>query len=240
MQQYFMDTKVQLQQSFLFSKEQGHHIKNVLRMKEKEVVKVVDSMGNPFYAQIMYEGKEVQGYCVEALERKENKVKITLIQGMIKKDKWDFLLQKVCELGVDQIIPMISSRTIVKVEKDDHKKLERYNKIALEACEQCKRDSIVQVEAPIAFKECVAHKKQLSIVAYEEADFASAKLKDLLQQHQDINEIVYVIGSEGGFSKEEIAYLEEHGFIRASLGERILRAETAAISVVNTTMYEYE
>lgn len=240
MQQYFINQQIQIDSLFSFDKEQAHHIKNVLRMKENEMVKVVDSLENPFYATITFQDKEVLGKCTEALVKKAETVKITLIQGMIKKDKWDFLIQKACELGVHQIIPMISSRSVVKVEKQDHKKIERYNKIALEACEQCKRDSIAHVEEPISFKEIIHYKKSLNIVAYEDADHTSQSLKTLLQSQRDVHEIVYVVGSEGGFSKDEVAYLVENGFHCVSLGSRILRAETAAISLINTTMYEYE
>lgn len=240
MQQYFIDEQIKVNDIITFSKEQANHIQKVLRMNTNDVVKVVDALGMPFYASIFFEDKKVYAKISEVIERVEEKIKITLIQGMIKKEKWEFLIQKCCELGVGKIIAMISSRTIVKVDKEDHKKIERYNKIALEACEQCKRDSLVKVEAPIRFKDIPAYKSELNIIAYEDADFKSERLKDVLEAHKHIKSITYVIGSEGGFAKEEVDTLKAEGFICVSLGKRILRAETAAMSVVNITHYHLD
>lgn len=239
MQQYFIEQNATLDGIVVFDKEQSHHIQRVLRMKENDIVKVVDCDGSAFLAEIYYDGN-VYGKCIKALESRKEKPEITLVQGMIKKDKWDFLIQKVCEVGVNHIIPMISSRTIVKVSKEDKNKIERYNKIALEACEQCKRETLVDVSTPIAFKDIIKYKKELNIIAYEDADFKASSLKNVLRENKDVESILYVIGSEGGFSKEEVAYLCENGFTCVSLGERILRAETAAISIVNATRYEFD
>lgn len=239
MQQYFIDEKAQLNKTIIFSKEQSHHISRVLRMHDDDIVKVVDCEQNAFLVKIKI-NKEVQGLCFEQLESRIEIPEITLVQGMIKKDKWDFLIQKCCEVGVNHIIPMISSRTIVKVSKEDKAKIERYNKISLEACEQCKRETLVDVSNPISFKDIVKHKKELNVIAYEDADFKAAPLKKILQENKDVKSILYVIGSEGGFSKEEVAFLCNEGFYCVSLGERILRAETAAISIVNVTRYEFD
>ncbi len=240
MQQYFVTETLNLHQPFAFDKEQANHIQKVMRMNENEIVKVVDQDKQPFFVTIQYNGKEVLGNPVEALDKQEDKVKVTIVQGMIKKEKWEFLIQKCCELGVHQIVPMISSRTIVKVDVNDTKKLERYNKIALEACEQCKRDSLVEVKTPIRFKEIEAYKSELNIVAYESITSHSLQLKEVLQTHPEVTSITYVIGSEGGFSEEEVAQLVNQGFQCVTLGKRILRAETAAMAVVNITQYELD
>ena len=239
MQQYFIEEKAQLNKIVHFSKEQSHHISRVLRMKDDDIVKIVDPNGEAFLVKLEV-NNEVVGLCFDQLESKIETPEITLVQGMIKKDKWDFLIQKCCEVGVNHIVPMISSRTIVKVGKEDKNKIDRYNKIALEACEQCKRETLVDVNEPIAFKNIINLKKELNIIAYEDANFKAAPLKKVLQEHKDVKSILYVIGSEGGFSKEEVDFLCKEGFYCVSLGERILRAETAAISIVNATRYEFD
>ena len=239
MQQYYIEEKANLNETITFNKEQSHHIARVLRMKDDDVVKVVDPYQNAFLVKLKV-AKEVEGICFEKLETRVETPFITLVQGMIKKDKWDFLIKKTCEVGVNEIIPMISSRCIVKITKEDKNKMDRYNKIALEACEQCKRESLVHVKDPISFKEIIKNKKELNIIAYEDADFKAAPLKSLLQANKDVKSILYVIGPEGGFSKEEVDTLVKEGFYCVSLGERILRAETAAISVVNATRYEFD
>lgn len=238
MQQYFINDKIHKEQEVYFSKEQAHHIKRVLRMKDNGVVKVVDIEGNPFLVELVVMD-EVFGKVVEVLKKQTPKKRIYLFQGMIKGERWDYVIQKACELGVYQIIPVISSRTIVKISDKIDKKVERYNKIALEACEQSRQDHLVEVLAPIPFKEIVNFKKDFNLVAYEDADVSSAKLKDVLANN-DCDDIAVVIGSEGGFSKEEVAYLNANGFLSVSLGERILRAETAAMATINSILFYYE
>ncbi len=240
MQQYFIQNEIKLNDIITFNDEQSHHISRVLRMKEASVVKVVDIHKQAFLTRLFYEDKVVKGNVYEHLEDNSSSFTITLIQGMIKKDKWDFLIQKCSELGVTNIVPMISSRTIVKIDKEDTKKLERYNKIALEACEQCKRNDLVQILNPIKFKDSIHYKSDLNIVAYEDAEVQALHIKKTLQQHPNISSITFVVGSEGGLSKDEVNYLVEHDFHCVSLGNRILRAETAAMMVVNVSNYHYE
>ncbi len=240
MQQYFIDKPLRLNDTICFDKEQSHHILRVLRMKENSVVKIVDSNQEGFLSHIIYDNSEVRANLVESLETHGSNVSITLIQGMIKKDKWDFLIQKCCELGVTRIIPMSSSRTIVKVDKEDTKKIERYNKIALEACEQCKRNDLVVVEAPIKFKEIIHYKSELNMIAYEDAQVESLHIKKTLEANPSVSSITFIVGSEGGFAANEVDYLIENDFTCVSLGHRILRAETAAMMVVNVANYHYE
>ncbi len=239
MQQYFLHNQSN-GDTYRFDAEQTHHIKKVLRMKEGSIVKIVDASYNPFLASIYEENGVLFAKVVEALQKEDKPLEVQLVQGLIKKDKWDFMIQKCCELGVDTIIPMQSSRSIVKVEKDDHKKLQRYNKIALESCEQSKRDTLAQVLPTIAFKEIKNYKKQLNIIAYEDHHVSSKPLKEVLLAHPHIQSICIVIGSEGGFATHEVEQLIQEGFICVSLGKRILRAETAAMSVVNICNYHYE
>lgn len=240
MQQYFINEKIDPNQILYFSKEQENHISKVLRMREGEIVKVVDTEFQPYLAKIHFHEKQLYASIFEKLKKQEENLKITLIQGMIKKEKWELLIQKCCELGVTDIVPMISSRTVVKVSKDDLKKKERYNKIALEACEQCKRDSLVKVATPIRYHDITKYKSELNIIAYEEADFESMSLKQLLNQYPEVKSITFIIGSEGGFSQAEVEYAKESGFLCVSLGKRILRAETAAMAVVNITHYHLD
>lgn len=240
MQQCFIDESIKLNEEFQFSKEQAHHLGTVLRMRNGDMVKIVDGDFEPYYVTLRFENKNAYGLPYEKLNKVEEKIEIRLIQGMIKKDKWDFLIQKCCELGVSTIVPMISSRTIVRIDEKDGKKLERYNKIAKEACEQCKRDTLVQVKNPISFKNILEYKSDLNIVAYEDQTYNSSFIKNILIHNPNVKTITFVIGSEGGFTVDEIEYLVDNGFQCASLGSRILRAETAAMYVVGTTMFQYE
>ena len=163
--------------------------------------------------------------------------------GLIKGDKWDLLIQKACELGVEQIIPFTSSRCVVKnkAEKQD-KKLTSWNKIAKEACEQCKRSALVKVHAPIPFAELTkwTQPNALKLIAYEDADLEGQHLASLLAQHKKPSHVLIVIGAEGGFAKEEVELLRQHDFACVSLGGRILRAETAAFYALSVISFYYE
>lgn len=242
MQQYFIEEETSVGQNVQLNKEQAHHITNVMRMREFERIRIVDTQEQMFFAKVQFKEKAVFAQIEETIEdRTRTNVTITLAQGLIKGEKWDYLLQKSAELGVSKLVPFTSSRCVVKTkdEKQD-KKLARWNKILLEACEQCKRSTLVELVAPTTLSELSEHRSQLNLLAYEDADVSSERLCDILMSHRNITSVTIVIGCEGGFSKEEVVQLEQSGFLRVSLGARILRAETAALSLVNTTAFFYD
>ncbi|WP_416324783.1 16S rRNA (uracil(1498)-N(3))-methyltransferase [[Eubacterium] hominis] len=242
MQQYFIDTMAHIHDEIILNEEQSHHITHVLRMRNDDVIRIADASEQMFFSHIRIEGKKVIACIDESIEdHTKSKIHLTLAQGLIKKEKWDFLLQKSAELGVDRIVPFISSRTIVK-SKDEkaEKKKQRYEKILLEACEQCKRSTLVELSDVMAYQDLIHVQADLKLIAYEDADQTSEYLKDILKQHPSITSVMVVIGSEGGFSIEEVSYLKLHGFQRVSLGARILRAETAALSTLANLTFFYE
>lgn len=242
MQQYFISKKVELHEHVVFDHEQSHHILNVMRMKQNDIIRVVDESHAIYLARIEIMKKQAGACLYECLEdHTQTAVEITLIQGMIKGEKWDFLLQKASELGASTIVPLTTKRSVVKTKEDKlDKKLERWNKICKEACEQCKRSTITEVKTPITLTSIETYKSSLNIVAYEDADFKIERLCDLLAANPSVTSITFVIGCEGGFDSEEITYLMSLGFQRVSLGARILRAETAAISIIDNTGFYYD
>lgn len=241
MQQYFINQKVKVGDTVLFNEEQIHHILHVVRMKTDDIVRISDASHSLFHVRLNLQKKHAVGIALEALEdHTKTKVEITLIQGLIKGEKWDYLIQKACELGVTRIVPFVSKRSVVKIMDDKiDKKLQRWNKIALEACEQCKRSTPVEVLAPISFRNIANYRSDMNLIAYEDADACSEKLFHVLRQEPEVQSISCVIGSEGGFEKEEVRQLIDEGFHRISLGYRILRAETAALSIINTIDFYY-
>lgn len=238
MQQYFIQANIELNELVSFNDEQSHHLKTVLKMKEESTIRLVDERQFAYFAKLRYlDGKAVALPFQLSDEVKEMQCSITLIQGMIKGEKWDWLLMKASELGVHTIVPLLSARTVVKSNEDKlDKKLARWNKITLEACEQSKRNHCVEVTPPVSLSKLSQYMQQANFVAYENADTVSSELKVLLKQSQTI---AIVIGPEGGFEDQEIEQLEAMGFKRCSLGSRILRAETAALfalSVIQTIL----
>lgn len=233
MQQVFIKEQVEVNQYVALDEKQSHHLLHVLRMKKDTCFRVVDGAGNRYMASLQIIEKEAWAKIDQKIEESaERKVKVTLLMGLIKKDKWDFCVQKSTELGVNRIVPFESKRTIVKAsEEKGDKKVQRWNKIAMEAAQQCKRDVVPEIEMPLSLKEaCVQYQSDLNLVAYESMMENSALIRDVVK---DAQSITVVIGPEGGFDESEIEFLKEKGYCCITLGKRILRAETAALYVLS-------
>ncbi|MEG0313872.1 MAG: 16S rRNA (uracil(1498)-N(3))-methyltransferase [Erysipelotrichaceae bacterium] len=238
MQQYFVNDRLDINIMNNLDKDQAHHIINVMRMKTNDLIRVVDVDSKVFLCKIHISDREVNFEAIEAIKDASiMNIKVTLIQSLIKKDKWDFLLQKTSELGVDCIVPLQSKYCVVKLNDDANKKVERWSKICTEAAEQSKRSTLVKVEQPIKLSDISLYKSDLNIIAYEAADIDTNKLSSLLLANPQIKSVTYIVGCEGGFAKEEVEYANSLGFINASLGGRILRAETAAIYLLSATNF---
>lgn len=174
----------------------------------------------------------------------EPNINIHLYMALLKGEKMDLVIQKAVELGVKEITPFISKNVVVKLdEKSKVKKQEKYQKQANEACKQCGRSDIVNINSVHEFSEVLSEVSKESIVlfAYEKED--NKKLKDILSTCDTFNvkDISVIVGTEGGFSEGEadaLKYLENVECI--SLGTRILRAETAAINLISIVMYELD
>jgi len=167
----------------------------------------------------------------EELSDNEAPVRITLYQGLPKADKLDLVVQKITELGAACIVPVKMERCVVKLdEKDGQKRRDRLSKIAREAAKQCKRGCAPEVMQPQTWKQLKddMQKHDLLLVPWEDA--AGYGMKAAHDQFPQAKDIGIVIGPEGGMSAVEVAAIEEIGAKQISLGPRILRTETAAIT----------
>lgn len=235
MQQYFYDKKID-ENHIVLNEEQNHHIKNVMRMKAGTLIRIVDTTKTVFIGEVSYQKNVEIINLTRSDENSEIGVEIVLLAGLLKKEKWEWMIQKACELGVTKIIPLNTSRTIVKLEQQDKKKIARFNKIALEACEQARRNHLVVVEDVIDFKNIKEYCSDLNFIAYE----AFSNLTSLKNNLKQCQSITIIIGPEGGFSKEEVAFALKNNYQAISLGKRILRAETASIAAINTIVNYFE
>ena len=181
---------------------------------------------------------------VEKIQTKvESNVEINLYQGLPKAEKMELIIQKTTELGIYKIIPIDMIRCVVKLdEKDQKKKIERWQKIAETASKQSKRDIIPKIENKIKIKEVIEKIKEydMFIVAYEEENNITLKqvLKDI--SNKNSYKIGILVGPEGGIDIKEIDLLRENGATIVSLGKRILRTETAPITMTSNILYELE
>ena len=151
----------------------------------------------------------------------------------------EYIIQKCVELGVHKIVPVNMKYCIAKI-KDEDKKNVRWNKISEVAAKQCKRNLIPKIEKSISFNQLLSEVKKydLAIVAYENED--NVTIKDVLVKSKKPKNIAVIIGPEGGLSIDEIEDLSKSGSKIVSLGNRILRTETAPIAVLSMINYEYE
>jgi len=213
--------------------EDIHHIIRVMRMNSNDlVVGVFDK--RKYLLKLNINNQNVLGEVVEELNNNNSSLNTTLIYGMPKNDKFELVLQKASELGISRIVPFLSERSVIKLDKKDiEKKLERWNKIVKEACEQCERLSLPIIESPIKIDELDKYKTEINLVCDENYGREKGlKLLDYLLENKNKN-ISFLVGPEGGFSSEEFDTFHQNGFVSVGLGKRILRSETAVISALS-------
>jgi len=216
------------------------HISTVMRMKPGEALLLCDGAGTEYHVQILQVGSsEIVTEIKERSLREIHGPRITLGQGLPKSDKMDWIVQKATELGVSNILPLVTERTIVKI-RDEEKRTMRWQKICHEAAMQSNRPDIPHMENIQFFKDYIRtlnpEPRTLLLIPWEEG---TRPIKDVLQAEQGARNIIVLIGPEGGFSAAEAALAQTKGFQAVSLGPNILRTETAAIAVLSMVGYEY-
>ena len=215
------------------------HITKVLRLKEGDLVTVCDKDKTDYTCKVDSWGKDFVNLSIVSKEANpnESELYITLYQGLPKSDKLEYIIQKSIELGADKIVPVVTSRTVVKL-KDNSKKLDRWQKIAEQAAKQSMRGIVPEVSEPIDFKTMLGELSSdaLTIIAYENEK--QTKLKTVLEDNKDKLRVNIIIGPEGGFEEDEVRLASEAGAKSVTLGPRILRCETAPIAVISAVMYE--
>lgn len=217
----------------------ARHLKTILRAEIGDLISVVTD-SSEYNAEIKEINKEdIICEIVEKIDRNnESKINITLCQGIPKQTKMEDIIQQNVELGVKSFIPLITERTVVKLNDKDReqKKLERWRKIAKESSKQSKRNIIPTVEDIMTVKELMERLKKEDaevIVPYELEDMKI--LKDVLSEPKENYYII--IGPEGGFDIKEIEMFKEAGAHIVTLGKRILRTETAGVVTAAVVMY---
>jgi len=224
LQRYFARKK---NDKFIFNETDIHHIKDVMRCKPNDKIEVV-SDGILYICEIL----NLVNFDVEVLEEikeaNELDVHITIAFGLIKENKMDFMLQKATELGISEFIPLNNTRSVVNINaKDASKKIDRWTRICVDAGRQSKRTYLPKVKdiskLENLIKEEYNHKYICSL------DESAINLKKVLVNFQKYDRILFVVGPEGGFTKEEEEFLINNSFSRVSLGSRVLRSETVAL-----------
>ena len=221
-----------------------NHIKNVIRLKPGDEVLISSGDNYDYHCVIDTIGDDVVRSRITEVNEKGNElpVKVYLFQGLPKSDKMELIVQKAVELGVAEIVPVAMKRCVVKLDaKKAAKKVSRWNTIALSAAKQAKRGIIPEVREVRNFKDILEEVQDIEfmLVPYEEAKGMQAS-KELISQAKGKKSIGIIIGPEGGFEKEEIEQLKAAGGQTMSLGKRILRTETAGMTVLSILMFTIE
>jgi len=215
------------------SRQESEHMLKALRMKTGDPVQLIaaDRMfGGEIYS---VQAGDVQVRITEELPSPEPAVKVTLMQGLPKADKLEWIVQKATELGVYRVLPVEMARSVARISAKDEKKRERLNRIALEAAKQAGRAHVPEVLPAMRFADAVKEFRGAVYVAWEEAD--TLRLSDAIAKEQP-KELTLVIGPEGGITAEEIEMLTALGAKTVTLGRRILRTETAGICALAVTL----
>lgn len=230
--------------SVVITGEDVNHVKNVLRLKENDELIVSDGRGRDYHCRISGITNEevVADICDICDNFSELSTEITLFQGFPKGDKMELIIQKTVELGATRIVPVMTKRTVVKLDdKKAKKKTERYNMIAESAAKQSGRGMIPEVTMPVSFAEAVsmAEKLDMNIIPYEEAEGVEYS-RNIIKNIKGKKSLGIFIGPEGGFAREEVEKALDAGVSAITLGHRILRTETAGMAVISIIMFELE
>lgn len=245
MYQFFVEpAQIQGNQIVILGKD-VNHIKNVLRMKPGDEIAVSNGVDGKEYRCGIEELSEAQILCSLRFVKEDGlelPSRIYLFQGLPKADKMELVIQKAVELGAYEVIPVATKRSVVKL---DAKKAEsrqvRWQGIAEAAAKQSKRGIIPHIAPVMTMKEAISYSAcaQIRLIPYELAE-GMDKTRKLIESIDPGEDVAVFIGPEGGFEEEEIYLAMQAGIEPVTLGRRILRTETAGITVLSWIMYHLE
>lgn len=215
--------------------QQSRHIAKSLRMRVGDMLMLCDGEGNDYGSIIEEITKESVRLkiCYKQASEQEPDCRVTIYQGVPKGSKFEDIIQKCVELGVTRIVPTLTKRCVSRPdEKSGAKKNVRYNKIALEAAQQSGRGIVPEIAEMKTLVQAVADDdSEIKIVFYEGG---GAPLRDII--NSDVKSVSVYIGPEGGFESDEVELIEKSGGVRATLGKRILRTQTAPVAALTAIM----
>jgi len=240
---FFVDPQAVSADEVLLTGEQARQIYRVLRLRPPEQIIVLDNRGWQYHVTLASVSNERVLGQVTARERAANEpqARLTLYQSLLKKDNFEWILQKGTELGVAVFVPMVSQRSVVRQLAVKENKWARWQRIVAEAAEQSGRGHLPLLRQPMAFDAAVADSQSndLALIPWEEEQemaLLQRVQQALTSRDNGVLQVALFIGPEGGYAAEEIASAKANGVLPVTLGPRILRAETAAIAATALLM----
>ncbi len=228
MSRVYCPENLNVNETAVLSEATSHYLSRVLRIAVKDSITVFNGQGGEYLAEITrIDKKHVTLFIQQFIDREaESPIQITLAQGMARGEKMDFIIQKACELGVNTIQPLITSRCNVKLEGErEEKRIQHWRAIIQSACEQCGRNRLPAVLPPISLNTWLA-----TVKAEHKIVLAPTGQPYTLNAATKKASYALLIGPEGGLSEAEIASAVSSGFEAVQLGARILRTETATVA----------
>ena len=222
---------------------EARHMTKVIRLRRGDRFLLMGGKGESFLAEIRsIDPREVRvDIQKEVAAPASSPIEITLCQALLRSGPMDYMIQKTSELGVDRILPFVSSRTVSKMVVGKlEKRVGHWQGVAVSAAKQCGRPVPARVSPPASLPDLLAGlsgEECLKLLLWEEEE--AAGLKGVLKGSSGIARVIGMVGPEGGFSVEEIRMSREAGFVPVSVGNRVLRAETAALTLVALVQYEW-
>ena len=243
MYQFFVEEEQVHSDSISITGGDVNHIKNVLRMKNGEKIRVSSKSGQAYFCHISSIVDDEVIAAIDSADETGTELDnhIVLYQGLPKGDKMELIIQKAVELGVSEIVPVAMKNCVVKLdEKKAQSKCKRWQAIAESAAKQSKRTVIPQIQMPLSWKQALEEAKELDVVLVPyENERGMEATREIFRSIPEGASIGVMIGPEGGFSPEEIAQLDKD-MHRISLGRRILRTETAGMATLSMLIYELD
>ena len=228
----------------LISGEEAHHIVDVMRLKDSDSVTVFDGTGVEYTGFIKRIDPHSKAVTVEIMRTdkpaSDRLPEITLAQGIPKKAKMEYIIEKATELGVHRIVPIVSARTIVRPdEAGREKKASRWSRIAAEAAKQCGRVEVPEVSEIAKYENMLTGLDEYDLVLFAHLSGATVSVKEALSSFK-AGKVIVFIGPEGDFTPEEAKLIENKGNCKyISLGRRVLRSDTAGLFVLSVLNYEF-
>ena len=245
MHRFYVEENQIQKDEIVITGEDVNHIKNVLRMKIGDEIIICNGQGKDFYSIIRQISSDK--VITDVISKKDTDTElpnqIYLFQGLPTKDKMELIIQKAVELGVYEIIPVVTKRSIVKLDekKKELKKLARWQGISTSAAKQSGRGIIPRVTNVMTYHEAIDKAKNLdyNIIPYEKEEDID-RTKELIKGVKGKKSIGIFIGPEGGFEESEIRTALQEDVKPITLGKRILRTETAGLAILSIIMFELE
>ncbi len=237
MRRFFFDPAEKKGELVRLGAEESHHLARVLRLEAGDEVELFDGLGRVYKASVVTVGRQVElALGPVSFEERDEGAELVVLQSVLKNERMDLAVQKSTELGVRRLLPIHATRCQGKMAAAMGK-MERWRRISLAACKQCMRPEVMDIMQPVAMEQALGQFPAdfAKILFWEEEQ--ERGLQQFTQEIASAPGVAICLGPEGGITAEEVAVARELGWQTVSLGQRVLRAETATITAVSLVQF---